>query len=148
MSLRRRIFARAHSLPGLPRNPLHVGQAHRSVHRPDVHHPAGFESVKPRVSADRLGVIKIKDEVSIRYFTLAPFFEAISPIGREFSDLPDLAFVFTEVLYDERLYRCDLQQSLARRMNRKPAKVACDPSSIQLLGHSGRRAAAHEAVEN
>ena len=88
--------------------------ARRQRHGTNVHHSARFHAVNPCVAADGLGVVQVKDEVSVGDFAVSAFFETISAGRRQLSQLPDLTLILPKVFNDECLYLRDLQQPLSR----------------------------------
>ncbi len=68
--------------------------------------------------------------------------------ARELPRLPQLPFVFAEILHDERPHVWYAEQPLAGGVDGEAAKLSGDPAAIRLLGDGGGRAAAGEAVED
>jgi hypothetical protein len=106
-----------------------------------VHHAPALAAMEPDVAGDRLGVVELDDEASVR---LRRRLGAVAELG----GLPGLALVLAEVLDHERLHAGDAEEPLACRVDGESAEVACDPAAVELLGDGGGGAGAAEAVED
>ena len=60
-----RVLARADGALELRRDLRHVAHAHRRVHRADVDHAPAFRAMQPRITVQRLGLVKPQNEIHI-----------------------------------------------------------------------------------
>ncbi len=93
-------------------------------------------------------MVKLQDELDVGPVPLGRLLRRLGAVHREAAGLPLLAFVFTEVLHDERPHVGDAQQPFARGVDGEAAQVAGDPTAIQLLRDRRRGAGAGKAIEN
>ncbi len=70
-------FFRALRFPDFGGNGIYVGASDGRIHRAHVHHASAFYAVQPNVSADRSGVVKLKDELAVGRFAFALLFQCI-----------------------------------------------------------------------
>src|SRR5208282_4892926 len=94
------------------------------------------------------GVIKLKNELAVGGLAFFLLFEAVFTIRGKLGDLPLLAFVFAEVLDDERLHAGDAKQSLAGGVDGEAPEVAGNPAAVEFFGDGSGGARAAEAVKD
>jgi hypothetical protein len=91
-------------------------------------------------------VVKVQNKISVSRFPLPLFLQMILPVRRKFSHLPRLPLVFPKILDREGLDVWNSEESLARRLDRKSAQVARNPTTIKLFGRHGRGASTTKEV--
>ena len=101
-----------------------------------------------RPAGDRRCVIQLQNELDVspvngRGLVLVGWIGAGELVG-----LPELPFVFAEILHHKRPQALNAEQPFSRRVNGEAPKVARDPTAIEFFGNCCRRAASDEAIED
>ena len=112
-----------------------------------MHHPTRLNAMQPRMPVHRGSMIQVEDETSVSGFRSRCSSRCLS-VRWELSGLPRLAFIFAEILDNERFHAGNGEQALARGVDGKAAEVAGNPPPTELFGDNGSRATADKAVEN
>src|ERR1035437_5110196 len=106
-----------------------------------MHHTPSLNAVKPGITGDGLGMVKLQDETAVG---LNPFFRVLT----ELCHLPQLALILAQVLNHKGLNIRNGEEALAGGVDGDAPQVSGDPAAIRFFRNYSRSTAAGKAVKN